>query len=107
MSTFTSQLEPLRLPAFRKLFLATMGSSVGTLMAAVALTLDVQERTKHSPHTGLWVSAVLIVAFLPTVVVGLFFGPLLDRLQRRALMVGADLVRVAVFCALPFASSAA
>ncbi len=107
MSTFTSQLEPLRLPAFRNLFLATLGSSVGTLMAAVALTLDVQERTKHSPHTGLWVGAVLVVEFLPTVIVGLFLGPLLDRLQRRSLMIGADALRVAVFVALPFAPSAA
>ena len=106
MTTFTSQLEPLRLPAFRKLFLATLGSSVGTLMAAVALTLDVQERTKHSPHTGLWVGAVLVVEFLPTVVVGLFLGPLLDRLQRRALMITADAIRVGVFVALPFAPSA-
>ena len=39
----------------------------GTLMAAVALTLDVQERTKHSAHTGLWIGAVLVVEFLPTV----------------------------------------
>ena len=106
MSSFTSQLEPLRLPAFRNLFLATLGSSVGTLMAAVALTLDVQERTKHSLHTGLWVGAVLVVEFLPTVVVGLFLGPLLDRLQRRSLMIAADAIRVAVFVALPFAPSA-
>jgi MFS family permease len=106
LSTFTSQLEPLRLPAFRKLFLATSGSSIGTLMAAVALTLDVQERTKHSPHTGLWVGAVLVVEFLPTVVVGLFLGPLLDRLDRRALMIAADAIRVGVFVALPFAPSA-
>jgi MFS family permease len=106
VSAFTSQLEPLRLPAFRNLFLATLGSSVGTLMAAVALTLDVQERTKNSPHTGLWVGAVLVVEFLPTVVVGLFLGPLLDRLDRRALMIGADAIRVVVFAALPFAPSA-
>jgi MFS family permease len=106
LSTFTSQLEPLRLPAFRNLFLATLGSSVGTLMAAVALTLDVQERTKHSPHTGLWVGAVLVVEFLPTVVVGLFLGPLIDRLERRTLMIAADAVRVGVFVALPFAPSA-
>jgi MFS family permease len=106
LSTFTSQLEPLRLPAFRNLFLATLGSSVGTLMAAVALTLDVQERTKHSPHTGLWVGGVLIVEFLPTVIVGLFFGPLLDRLPRRTLMIAADAIRVGVFVALPFAPSA-
>ncbi|HEX7525562.1 MAG TPA: MFS transporter, partial [Gaiellaceae bacterium] len=38
---------------------------------------------------------------------GLMLGPLLDRLERRSLMVGADLLRAAVFCALPFASSAA
>jgi MFS family permease len=107
LSTFSSQLEPLRLPAFRNLFLATLGSSVGTLMAAVALTLDVQERTKHSPHTGLWVGAVLVVEFLPTVVVGLFLGPLLDRLPRRTLMIAADAIRVGVFVALPFAPSAA
>jgi MFS family permease len=106
VSTFTSQLLLLRLPAFRKLFLATLGSSVGTLMAAVALTLDVQERTKNSPYTGLWVGAVLVVEFLPTVIVGLFFGPLLDRLPRRTLMIGADAIRVGVFVALPFAPSA-
>ena len=106
MSTFSSQFEPLRLPAFRNLFLATLGSSVGTLMAAVALTLDVQQRTKDSPHTGLWVGAVLVVGFLPTVVVGLFFGPLLDRLPRRTLMIAADAIRVVVFAALPFAPSA-
>ena len=50
---------------------------------------------------------MLIVEFLPTIVVGLTLGPLLDRLDRRALMVGADLVRAAVFCALPFTTSAA
>jgi MFS family permease len=106
LTAFTSQLEPLRLPAFRNLFLATLGSSVGTLMAAVALTLDVQQRTQNSPHTGLWVGAVLVVEFLPTVVVGLFLGPLLDRLPRRSLMIAADAIRVCVFVALPFAPSA-
>ena len=65
-------------------------------MAAVALTLDVQERTKGSPHTGLWVGTVLVVEFLPTVVVGLLLGPLLDRLNRRALMIAADAIRVSV-----------
>src|SRR5262245_10543420 len=75
-------------------------------MAAVALTLDVQERTTHSPHTGLWVGAVLVAEFLPTVIVGLFLGPLLDRLPRRSLMIGADAIRVVVFVALPFAPGA-
>jgi MFS family permease len=96
------QLAPLGVPGFRLLFFSTLGSSFGTLLAAIALAIDVKDRT----DSGVWVGAVLVVEFLPAVAVGLTLGPLLDRLQRRALMVGADLVRVAVFCALPFASSA-
>ena len=49
---------------------------------------------------------MLIVEFLPTIIVGLALGPLLDRLERRRLMIGSDLMRVAVFCALPFTTSA-
>jgi MFS family permease len=40
-------------------------------------------------------------------VIGLLFGPLVDRLSRRRLMIVSDLVRAAVFCALPFATSPA
>ena len=97
------QLAPLNVAGFRLLFLSTLGSSIGTLFAAIALAIDVKDRT----DSGLWVGAVLIVEFLPTIVVGLTLGPLVDRLNRRSLMVGADLVRAAVFCILPFTSSAA
>jgi MFS family permease len=89
-------------PGFRLLFLATLGSSLGTLLATVALVVDVKDRTNSGP----WVSALMIVEFLPAVAVGLFLGPLLDRFSRRGLMVGSDLVRFLVFCALPFAGSA-
>jgi MFS family permease len=97
------QLRLLRTAAeFRLLFIATLGSSLGTLLATVALVVDVKDRTDSGP----WISALLIVEFLPAVVIGLFFGPLLDRFSRRALMVTSDLVRLGVFCALPFANSA-
>jgi MFS family permease len=99
----SAQLAPLRLEGFRNLFFATFGSSVGTLLAAVALTIDVQDRT----GSGLWVGAVLVVEFLPTILVGLLLGPLLDRLERRSLMIAADVVRVGVFVGLPFAPNAA
>ena len=98
-----NQLAPLGLPGFRYLFYATLGSSLGTLLAAIALAIDVKDRT----NSGLWVGAVLVVEFLPTIVVGLLLGPLLDRLQRRNLMLAADALRAAVFAALPFAGSAA
>jgi len=97
------QLAPLSVAGFRLLFLSTLGSSLGTLLAAIALAIDVKDRT----NSGLWVGAVLVVEFLPTIVVGLTLGPLLDRLERRSLMVGADLLRAAVFCLLPFTTSAA
>jgi MFS family permease len=103
----SAQLTPLRLPGFRNLFFATLGSSAGTLLAVVALAIDVKDRTASSPHSGLWVGAVLIVEFLPTIFVGLLLGPLLDRLERRSLMIAADVLRVGVFVALPFATNAA
>jgi len=96
------QLKPLRLPEFRLLFLSTFGSSFGTLLAAIALAIDVKDRT----NAGIWVGAVLVVEFVPMILVGLTLGPLIDRLERRKLMVGADLLRAAVFTALPFAGSA-
>ncbi len=99
----SAQLTPLRLPGFRNLFFATLASSAGTMIAAVALAIDVQDRTNSGP----WVAAVVVVEFLPTVVVGLLLGPLLDRLERRSLMIAADAVRVGVFVALPFAPNAA
>ncbi len=103
----SAQFAPLRLEGFRNLFYATFASSFGTLLAAVALTIDVKDRTSSSPYSGLWVGAVLIVEFLPTIFVGLLLGPLLDRLERRSLMIAADALRIGVFAALPFATSAA
>jgi len=83
---------------FRLLFVATLGSLLGTWLATIALTVDVYDRT----HSGTWVSALLIAVFLPTVLVGIVVGPLLDRLSRRRLMIASDLLRAAVFVALPF-----
>jgi len=83
---------------FRLLFLATLGSLLGTWLATIALTVAI----KDSTNSGTWVSALLIAVFLPTVLVGVAVGPLLDRLSRRGLMIAADLLRAAVFVALPF-----
>jgi MFS family permease len=88
--------------SFRLLFAATLGSGVGTWMATIALTADLTART-HSPW---WVSGLFIVTFLPSVVVGLVAGPLVDRLSRKRLILNADLVRLAVFVALVFVDSA-
>lgn len=91
-----------RAPAFRSLYLATLASNLGTWIAVVALTVDVYDRT----HSAKWVSALLIVDFLPAVAIGLVLGPLVDRLSRRGLLIWADLVRLGVFVGLAFTTSA-
>lgn len=103
---YTGRLHPrlavLRHDKFRLLFIATLGSGLGTWIATIALTLDVQQRTDST----WWVAALLIVSFLPTIVIGLTAGPLVDRLSRKKLIVGADVVRLVVFAILPFVHSA-
>ena len=90
-------------PSFRWLFLATLGSGLGTGIAVIALTVDVYDRT----GSGTWVAALLIADFLPMLAIGLLLGPLVDRFSRRRLMVASDLARLGVFCALPFAGTPA
>lgn len=98
----SSRLGLLRTsPSFGYLFLATAGSSFGTYLAAVALTVSVYDAT----GSGSWVAALLIADFLPIVLIGLLLGPLVDRLSRRRLMIVSDLVRFGVFAALPFVHS--
>jgi MFS family permease len=95
----TGRLSPIRRnPGFALLFWATAGSAVGTYLAALALSVDVFDRT----GSGTWLAALLIADFLPIVVIGIALGPLVDRLSRRRLMITSDLVRVLVFVALPF-----
>jgi MFS family permease len=103
-SSLRRRLELLgRARSFRLLFLATLGSGLGTWLAYVALTVDVFERT----DSGSWVAALLIADFLPLIAVGFLLGPLVDRLSRKRLMIASDVVRFGVFCLLPFANSAA
>jgi MFS family permease len=103
-SSLRRRLELLgRARSFRLLFLATLGSGLGTWLAYVALTVDVFDRT----DSGSWVAALLVADFLPLVAIGFLLGPLVDRLSRKRLMIASDLVRFGVFCLLPFANSAA
>ena len=89
-------------PSFRLLFGSYLVSGLGTFLAVIALSVDVWDRT----HSGVWVSALLIADFLPAVAIGLLLGPLVDRLSRKRLLVGADLVRLAMFVFLAFTVSA-
>jgi MFS family permease len=84
---------------FRLLFTATLGSAIGTYATTIALTTDIDARTQST----WWVSLLFVVTFMPRIFVGLFIGPLIDRLSRKTMIVGSDVVRLAVFALLPFA----
>ncbi|HEY5160263.1 MAG TPA: MFS transporter [Gaiellaceae bacterium] len=101
-STASRQFALFRYAGLRRLFWATLISSAGTWLAFVALALDVYDRT----HSSVWVGALLVSETLPIALLGFLAGPLLDRLPRRSLMIGADLFRTVVFVALVFAPSA-
>lgn len=87
---------------FRLLFLASVGSGIGTRLAVLALMIDVWDRT----HSAKWVAALLVTDFVPMIAIALLLGSVLDRFSRRKLMIASDLLRAAVFCLLPFAGSA-
>jgi MFS family permease len=85
---------------FRLLFLATLGSAIGTYATTIALTSDIDGRTQST----WWVALLFLVTFMPRIFVGLFIGPLIDRLSRKVLIVGSDVVRLGVFAVMPFAN---
>src|SRR5256714_12034485 len=77
-----------------------MGSSLGTLLATVALVVDVKDRTNSGP----WVGALMFVEFLPAVAVGGFFAPFLHPLPRPGGMVVSGLGRLRGFFPLSLSS---
>jgi MFS family permease len=87
---------PLR--GFRRFWLATSISVLGTWIAAVALAIRMFDVT-GSPG---WVSALLFAEFTPLVLIGFLFGHRLDRLPVRGALAVSDLVAAAVFAVLAF-----
>jgi MFS family permease len=78
---------------FRRFWLATSVSVLGTWMAAIALSIRMFDVT-GSPG---WVSALLFAEFVPSVLIGLLLGDRLDRLRVRSALVACDLGSAAIF----------
>ena len=77
---------------FRLLWLAQVQSLLGDQLARVALSVLVYDRTSSALATAV----VYALSFLPALLGSVLLGPLVDRLPRRALLVGADLIRAAL-----------
>jgi MFS family permease len=96
-------LRPLRAsPDFRRLYLGTVVSQVGGMMTVFAVALQVYQLTHSSAAVGL----VGLAAGVPTIVVGILGGPLVDAVDRRALVLVASVLLAgvsALFAAQAFA----
>jgi MFS family permease len=101
VSGFLVDTRPLRTPAFRRLWLGRSVSAVGGQLTLVAVMYQVWEATR-SP---LWSGAVAIVSAVPMVVVGLWGGGLVDRGDRRRIVLVATTGQLA--CSVLLAAQAA
>jgi MFS family permease len=78
-----TDLTPLReSAAFRRLWTGTTLSSVGSAMTSFAVMLQVYDIS----HSSLAVGAIGVAQMVPTLIVGLLFGPVVDALDRRKLV---------------------
>lgn len=87
-----SAWAPLRRPAFRALWLAQTGSNLGGWMQTVAAQWFLVQ-TGAGSATVAWVQAANL---LPVLFLGLFAGVLADRLDRRAWLLGMNIVSAAL-----------
>ena len=91
-------LRPLRLGPFRTIFLSRVVSELGTWLAYIGLTVAVFDRT----HSASWVGALLLLDMLPAVLLGFALAPLLDRLNRKQILVAAEATSGVLFAVLVF-----
>jgi MFS family permease len=72
-------LGPLRVPTYRRLWIGQVLSAFGGQLTFVAVMFQVWDQTASPAWTG----AVGLAQALPLIVLGLFAGTLVDRLERR------------------------
>jgi MFS family permease len=89
-------LALLKTRQIRRFFLAHFQSELGSGAAYVALVLVAYQRL----HSAWAIALVLLAEFLPGIALGAPFGALADRLPRRPLLIGADLLRAGAFLGL-------
>ncbi|HSJ36231.1 MAG TPA: MFS transporter [Acidimicrobiia bacterium] len=91
----------LRIPDFRRLWMAQVVSDFGDSLTLFTLLFLVQRLTGDETA----VATVLIASALPTLVVGLVAGVWVDRWNLRRVMVVSDLVRAGLVLCLLFVQS--
>lgn len=88
-------------PAFSKLLAAQTVSSLGDWVGFVAVTALVAELA--GPQAEAYaVAGVMVARMLPAILFGPIAGALVDRVNRKQIMILADLARACLYASIPF-----
>ena len=87
-------------PSFSRLWRAMLVSSLGDWVGFVAVAALVA-RLGGRNYGGLAVAGVMVARLMPSVIFGPFAGVLVDRFDRRKIMVIADIGRGALYASMP------
>jgi MFS family permease len=93
-----SPFAVLRNGRFVRLWTAQLVSTIGDALTSLAAGLIVYERTQSVVS----VSLILIATAVPTLVFGLIAGVVVDRYDRKKIMIAADILRAGVVVTIPF-----
>jgi dTMP kinase len=88
-------------PAFSRLWRAMLVSSLGDWVGFVAVA-SLVAHLGGKRLAGLAVAGVMLARLLPSILFGPFAGVLADRVDRRKVMISADLARGGLYAAMPF-----
>jgi MFS family permease len=106
LGQLTAQFAIVRVPehrGYRNLLLARLVSALGTWTAFFAVRIAIYNQT----GSVWWVSILLFCELVPSVILGVAIGPLIDRWPRQRMMIFSDLGGAATFAVLPFVHSPA
>jgi CRP-like cAMP-binding protein/sugar phosphate permease len=88
----------LRNGRFVRLWTAQLVSTIGDALTSLAAGIIVYERTQSALSVGL----ILMATAVPTLVFGLIAGVVVDRYDRKKIMIAADILRAVVVVTIPF-----
>ena len=88
----------LRNGRFVRLWTAQLVSTIGDALTSLAAGIIVFERT----HSVLNVGLMLMATAVPTLIFGLIAGVVVDRFDRKKIMVASDLIRAGMVATIPF-----
>ncbi len=102
MTEFATPAQPSALAIFRNrnftlMFSAQLMTQLGAAVTSLAASLYIYRATRSAFAVGL----IIMAAYAPSLLLGLVAGVFVDRLDRRRLMITANLVRAGLMLALP------